>query len=248
MRTRVSIDANQGIDANETGYTALHALTWVRRPPYGYNPPGPITTGNVDGVTFVRGMVERGADVNARMTGEPRTRFRKSYNWIGATPLLMAAKVADVPLVRVLLELGADPTITTDENTTLLMVAAGVGIASPGEDGGTEEEALECNQLVLALGGDINAIDDNGETALHGAVYRLAPSVVQLLIDTGAETFTVQNQAGWTPLHVATGVFRQGTYKESPAAAVLLRQVMTERGLPTTLEEPATGSGEAPRR
>ena len=192
-------------------------------------------------------MIERGADVNARMTGEPRTRFRKSFNWIGATPLIMAAKVADTPMVRVLLDRGADPTITTDENTTLLMVTAGVGIASPGEDGGTEEEALECTQLVLRLGGNINAIDDNGETPLHGAAYRLAPSVVQLLIDNGAETFTVQNQAGWTPLHIATGVLRQGTYKESPQAAALLRQAMTERGLSTTLEEPVTVSGKAPR-
>ena len=243
-----SLDPDQGLDPDEAGYTALHALTWVRRPPYGNSAPGPVTTGNVDGVTFVREMVERGADVNARMTGEPRTRFRKSFNWIGATPLIMAAKVADTPMVRVLLELGADPTITTDENTTLLMVTAGVGIASPGEDGGTEEEALECTQLVLGLGGDINALDDNGETALHGAAYRLAPSVVQLLINNGAETFTVQNQAGWTPLHIATGVLRQGTYKESPQAAALLRQAMTERGLSTTLEEPVTVSGEALRR
>ena len=242
------LDPDQGLDPAGTGYTALHALTWARNSPYGYNPPGPVTTGAVDGLTFVRGLVERGADVNARMTGEPRTRFRKGYNWTGATPLLMAAKEADTPLVRVLLELGADPTLTTDEHTTLLMVAAGVGIASPGEDGGTPEDALECTRLALGLGGDVNATDDNGETALHGAVSRLAPAVVQLLIDNGAETFTVRNQAGWTPLHLAAGVFRQGTYKESPAAAALLRQAMAERGLPTTLEEPAAAAGEPPAR
>ena len=236
------LDPNQGV-ANDTeiGYTALHAVTWVRKPPYGYNPPGPVTSGNIDAVTFAREMVARGADVNARMTEDPNTRFRKGYSWIGATPLLMAAKVADAPLVRQLLELGADPTITTTENTTLLMVAAGVGIASPGEDGGTEDEAHECMQVVLELGGDVNAVDDNGETALHGAVYRLAPSVVQLLLDHGAETFTLTNLAGWTPLHIAAGVFRQGTYKESPRIAELLRQAMRERGLPTTLAEPERG-------
>ena len=236
------LDPNQGVASDtEIGYTALHAVTWVRKPPYGYNPPGPVTSGNVDALTFAREMVARGADVNARMTEDPNTRFRKGYSWIGATPLLMAAKVADAPLVRQLLELGADPTIGTTENTTLLMVAAGVGIASPGEDGGTEEEAHECMQVVLELGGDINAVDDNGETALHGAVYRLAPSVVQLLLDHGAETFTLTNQAGWTPLHIAAGVFRQGTYKESSQIAELLRQAMRERGLPTTLAEPDRG-------
>ena len=234
------LDPNQGVaDDTEIGYTALHAVTWVRKPPYGYNPPGPIPRGRVDALTFVSELVERGADVNARMIAEPNTRFRRGYRWIGATPLLMAAKVADAPLVRRLLALGADPTLTTAENTTLLMVAAGVGIASPGEDGGTEEEAFECLQVVLATGGDINAVDDNGETALHGGAYRLAPSVVQLLLDHGAETFTTRNRTGWTPLHIAAGVFRQGTYKESPAIAELLRAAMRARGLPATLAEPA---------
>ena len=109
----------------------------------------------------------------------------------------------------------------------------------PGEDGGTEEEALECLQVVLATGGDVNAVDENGETALHGAAYRLAPSVVRLLLDHGAETFTARNRTGWTPLHIAAGVFRQGTYKESPAIAELLRAAMQARGLPTTLAAPA---------
>ena len=244
------LDPNQGITRNATdvGYTALHALTWVRKPPWGYNPPGPVTTGSIDALTFVTGMVERGADMNARMTKEPRTRYRRGYNWNGATPLLMAAKVADAPLVRRLLALGADPAITTAENTTLLMVAAGVGIASPGEDGGTEAEAFECMQVVLGLGGDINAVDDNGDTALHGGVYRLAPSVVQLLLDNGAETFTVTNLAGWTPLHIATGVFRQGTYKESAQAATMLRQAMTERGVSTILADPVSTAGSPPQR
>ena len=234
------LDPDQGVaDDTEVGYTALHALSWVRKPPYGYNPPGPVTSGRVDGLTFVSEMVARGADVNARMLAEPNTRFRRGYNWIGATPLLMAAKVADAPLVRLLLALGADPTLTTAENTTLLMVAAGVGIASPGEDGGTEEEAFECLQVVLDVGGDVDAVDDNGETALHGAAYRLAPSVVRLLLDHGAATFTARNRAGWTPLHIAAGVFRQGTYKESPAIAELLREAMRERGLPATLAGPA---------
>ena len=237
------LDPNQGVaDDTEIGYTALHAISWVRKPPYGYNPPGPVNRGNVEDLEFVRQMVARGADVNARMIEDPNTRFRKGYSWIGATPLLMAAKVADAPLVRVLLELGADPALTTEEDTTLLMVAAGVGIASPGEDGGTEAEAFECMQVVLDLGGDINAVDANGETALHGAVYRLAPSVVQLVLDHGADTFTLVNQSGWTPLQIAAGVFRQGTYKESPQIAEMLREAMGARSLPVTLDDLAARS------
>ena len=88
------LDPNQGVaDDTEIGYTALHAISWVRKPPYGYTPPGPVNRGNVEDLKFVRQMVARGADVNARMIEDPNTRFRKGYSWIGATPLLMAAKV-----------------------------------------------------------------------------------------------------------------------------------------------------------
>ena len=70
-------------------------------------------------------------------------------NRIGATPFLLAAKSDDVPLMRVLLEIGADPSLTTDVGTTALMAAAGVGIWAPGESPGTHEEALAAVKLAL---------------------------------------------------------------------------------------------------
>ncbi len=94
------------------------------------------------------------------------------------------------------------------------MVASGVGIHSPGEDPGTEEEALACVELALELGGDPNSMDDIGETALHGAAYRGANSIVELLIANGADTFAVENASGWTPLRIAQGVFRTATYPQ----------------------------------
>ena len=141
----------------------------------------------------------------------------------------MAARLADAPLMRSLIELGADPTITNEDGTTVLMVASGVGIHSPGEDPGTETEALACVALALELGGDPNAIDQLGETALHGAAYRGANSLVHLLVDQGADTFHVENAAGWTPLRIAQGVFRTATFKEAPQTASLLREFMATR-------------------
>ena len=221
-----------GADPNgaEQGWAALHAMTWVRMPNFGFNPPGPVTTGSMDSLTFARALVERGADVNARMTAEPRNGYRNALNRVGATPLMMAARLADAPLMRVLVELGADPTIPNEDGTTLLMVASGVGIHSPGEDPGTEEEALACVELALELGGDPNTMDDIGETALHGAAYRGANSIVELLIANGANTFDVENASGWTPLRIAQGVFRTATYKEAPHTAELLAELMAARG------------------
>ena len=222
---------DRGADPNGAaqGWTALHAMTWVRMPNFGFNPPGPVTTGSMDSLTFARALVERGADVNARMTAEPRNGYRNALNRVGATPLLMAARLADAPLMRVLLELGADPTVANEDGTTLLMVASGVGIHSPGEDPGTEAEALACVELALALGGDPNAMDDVGETALHGAAYRGANSIVEMLVEHGADTFDVENASGWTPLRIASGVFRTATYKEAPHTAGLLAALMAAR-------------------
>ena len=235
--------ADQGADPNgaEQGWTALHAMTWARRPNFGFNPPGPITTGSLDSLRFARELAARGADVNARMTAEPRNGYRNALNRVGATPLMMAARLADPPLMRVLLELGADPTIANEDGSTLLMVASGLGIHSPGEDPGTEAEALECAQIALELGGDVNAIDMNHETALHGAAYRGANSIVDLLVDHGADTFDVENASGWTPLRIAQGIFRTATYKEAPHTAALLSDLMAQVTSRTLPDDPELG-------
>ncbi len=223
------VDNGADPNAAEQGWTALHVMTWVRMPNFGFNPPGPVTTGTMDSLTFARELVARGADVNAQMTAEPRNGYRNALNRIGATALLMAARLADAPYMRVLAELGADPTITNEDGTTVLLVASGVGIHSPGEDPGTEAEALACVEVALELGGDPNAIDDTGETALHGAAYRGANSIVNLLVEHGANTFDAENSAGWTPLKITQGIFRTATFKEAPHTAVLLSELMAAR-------------------
>ena len=74
----------------------------------------------------------------------------------------------------------------------------------------------------------MNAVDKNGDTPLHGAAYRGANSIVQLLVAHGANTFDVENSSGWTPLRVTQGVFRTVTYKEAPHTAVLLSELMAK--------------------
>jgi ankyrin repeat protein len=230
----VSLEHGADPNAAAQGWTALHQLAWSRRWNMGFNLPGPEQTGNLDSLELARRLVAAGADVNARLTKEPIDGNRNKLNRIGATPFLLAAKSCDVPLMRVLLEQGADPSITTEEGTTALMAAAGVGIWAPGENPGTHEEALAAVALAHEVGGGaVDAVNANGETALHGAVYRGgAIPVIEFLAARGAALDAV-NAMGWMPVTVADGVeYTPAVLKRYPEAAALLRRLMAEQGLP----------------
>jgi uncharacterized protein len=131
--------------------------------------------------------------------------------------------------MRLLVELGADPLLSNDENTTALMAAAGVGTHAPGEDPGTEPEMVEAVKVALELGNDVNAVDKNGETAMHGAAYKFAPSVVQLLVASGAkfDVWNSKNKKGWTPLNIAEGIQRGMNIVGNPATADAIRQAIS---------------------
>jgi ankyrin repeat protein len=228
------LDRGADPNADAQGWTALHQIAWSRRPNRGFNLPGAVPTGNLDSLTLVRKLVDKGANLNARMTKEPRDGNRNMLNRIGATPFVMAAKSADVPLMRVLLDSGADPSIPTEEGASAVMVAAGVGVFGPGESPGTHEEALAAVKLALESGGGtVNDVDANGETAVHGAVYRGgAVPVIRYLADQGALVDRV-NKKGWSPLYAADGVvYASSGIRRYPEAADLLRQLLRERGLP----------------
>ncbi|WP_395095069.1 ankyrin repeat domain-containing protein [Armatimonas sp.] len=219
-----------GADPNDqrSGYSALHALTWVRRPNTGDGPDGdppPLGSGAISDLQFVRELVARGGDVNARLTREDSGRGKLSE--IGATPFLFAAHTADLALMRLLVELGADPKIPNADNCPPLVVAAGFGTQAPGEEAGTEDEMMEVLAYLLKLGADINAVDKNGETAMHGAAYKNAPKVVAFLASHGADSkiWNRANKYGWTPQQIAEGN-RPGAFKPSPETLAELRRAL----------------------
>jgi ankyrin repeat protein len=200
---------DRGVDPNAApqGWTALHQVTWIRKSGLGDNNPSPPGSGNMSSLEFVRFLAKKGANLNARVTKRPNM-GTTNLNAIGATPFLLAARTADFDLMRLLAELGADPLSANDDGTTPLIVAAGVGTSSPGEDPGSEPEVLAAVKVAFEFGGDVNAVDRNGETAMHGAAYKHAPSVVKFLAEHGArpEIWNRPNKKGWTPLRITEGI------------------------------------------
>ena len=189
---------------------------------------------------LVKKLAQHDADLNARMTSRAQVGVT-ALNMIGATPFLMAARSADAPLMRLLADLGADTRLTNQDGATPLIVAAGLGTHSPGEDPGSEAEVLEAVKLALALGNDINAVDNNGNTAMHGAAYKQVPAVVDFLAGAGADIkiWNQKNKQGWTPLRIAAGVFRGGMFRFSVPTADRFRATMTAAGVSIALDDTA---------
>ena len=225
-----------------TGFTPLHTITWVRKPDSSDgSEPAPIGSGRLTSLQFVREIVKRGADVNLRLpNGTPNVPNTSSrIDAEGATPFLFAADRSDTALMRLLLELGADPLLPNFTRTTPLMAAAGLGTTEPLEEAGEEAEALDAVKMLLDLGADINAVDDNGDTAMHGAAYGNYPLIVQLLADRGANphVWKERNKFGRTPLFIAEGYHGRLLRPDRPTIDAVTR-LMRAAGLSTEGERP----------
>ncbi len=86
--------------------------------------------------------------------------------------------------------------------------------------------------MALDLGADVNAVDKNGETAMHGAAYKNLPKVVKFLAGKGAkiDVWNREDKFGWTPLAIAVG-YRFGNFKPSAETEAMVRQVMIAAGV-----------------
>jgi ankyrin repeat protein len=225
-----------GADPNDqrAGYGALHMISWVRKPSRGDDEEGdppPIGSGKLTSLEFVKEMVAHGAKVN--LQSKAGVSGRGILNKPGASPFLAAASTADVPLMKLLVELGADPLLANSQRTSPLLAAAGVGVGAPEEAPGIEPEVVESVKLLLKLGVDVNAVDDKGETAMHGAAYRNHPKVAQLLADKGAKiaVWNKANKDGLTPLVIAEG-YRPGlNFRPSPETVAALHGVLSAAGV-----------------
>lgn len=218
----------RGADPNaaEAGYTALHAA---------------ILRGNV---TLVAELLDRGADPDRPVTrGTPGRRFSADYSIrhqaVGAGALWMAAKYGESDIVQLLADWGASPSVVPYSGESTLQAAMGSPrisqenrrnrVGAPFRDQDDEEaETLEMARRILDLGADVNAANDQGNTALHDVVRRGFHKVTAYLAERGAQ-LDPMNERGQTPLSLAESpqpVYgTNGLRTTRPEIAALLRRL-----------------------
>jgi ankyrin repeat protein len=244
--------------ADSTGMAALYAGVDMHTLPPMLSRPAPKLVDKMDAADLVKLLLAHGAKPNTRLKrpiiGRHHTPTGDATLGEGATPLARAAKSNDLAVMRLLLDAGADPTLTLKDRTTVAMIASAGGAVVGAYAGAipvTEESSLEAIKLCVEHGVDINAFNANGGTALHNAVTRGAPKIVQYLADQGAK-LDMRDKQGRTPLDIALGVGAGGGRRggdgggrgrgaqPSEEMAALLRNLMAKNGTP------ASAAGNAP--
>jgi hypothetical protein len=183
---------DHGADPNAAGagYTALHIATLTHDR------------------ELVKALLAHGANLNAQLTkGTPVRRFEEDLvlpqSLAGATPFLVAAHLAEVDIMRDLAGAGADTRLATTNGTTPLMAAIAPDRRSLALRGLRSRQAanpgLEAIQLALQLNADVNATNEDGDTALHIAAAKGSNAIVRLLVEKGAK-LDAKNKLGQTPL------------------------------------------------
>ena len=163
---KILIDA--GADINKWdfyGRTPLYNAIDMNTPPRIGLPDLPVLD-KATAFDIVKLLLDKGADPNIQLIHRPRYRAAITERGTdiilsaGATPLLRAARAADIPVMKLLLARGAIATLPDQYGVTPFMAAAGVGFgvrATRGQNA-TEEDRIEALKILLAAGADINRL------------------------------------------------------------------------------------------
>jgi ankyrin repeat protein len=235
--------------ADTQGFTPLFWAVDRRNMETAPNFPWMVTA---DPLPLVRKLLDAGANPNAVVDNTPRARMRAgSPRIVFATPLMRAAFSGDLELVKLLLSKGADPNIRSKDYETMLEAAAGLGFIQGYSKGKSSAERLEVVKLLVGLGADVNAADDYGITALMAAANMGDVSIIQYLVDRGADLGAYdlgkKNDGAFgasveplMPVDYAIGV---GTFVPNNAtifheeATNLMMRLMKEKGIVHTTSE-----------
>ena len=201
---RVLIESGANVDKWDWwGRSPLYAAVDVNTIPTGGRPDR-LSSDDTTSLDIIRLLLEKGANPDARLRKFP------PYRALGpdrggdgvlttdATPLLRAAKGADIAAIALLLEHGANPDSAQIDGITPLMAAARVGASRADTRGEhvTQEEAIEVARVLLAAGANINARSRPGvglqgqvvgRSAAEGAQAWGWNKVSAALVEMGAE-------------------------------------------------------------
>jgi ankyrin repeat protein len=229
--------------ANKGGWVPLYLATDNRNIENG---DYPVRRGDMDHLEFIKLLLDKGANVNARLKDSTETRTVFTNQWLdenGATAFLRASQSGDVDLMKLLLARGADPKINTTLNVSPLHVAAGIGWVEGITYEWSQKATFEAVKMLVDLGLDVNLQADTGRTAMHGAAHKGRSDVVQLLFDHGGRVDVrdygnTDNRGGklavhtWQPVDYADGLVRVGVQSAigHPETGALLRDLMKKAG------------------
>jgi ankyrin repeat protein len=233
----------KGANVNEPVTSSAMAMSYIGRPTKGAFENFSCGTGDFRGATplWLAAFAANGGfgadapaavDANAR-ADQPR-------------PSLPSTQV-----IETLLAAGGDLTLTSDDGTTPLMVAAGLGRCTFNPNikrGPRSPSAEEAVTVLLDAGADINAVNEADFTALHGAAYRGLNEVIAILVERGAN-INARDYRGRTPYRIAEGSKQSFQFQAYSETAEFMKGLGadTSIGVPGTVQErmrdiPAAGA------
>ena len=206
---------DSGVDINiadNVGRTALLAAVDAHTMPSSNRPAPKEADSTLSSIEIIQMLLAKGANVNAALRAQLpyRTKLDRGGDGVlgaGTTPLLRAAKAGDTPVIKILLDKGANAKAATRNGVNAIMMAANVATREEDMTGRnkTQKDAIDTIALLLAAGTDVNGADNQGRTAAHGAALWGLTDVVTFLQKNGAN-LNASDKRGYNPLDYARGL------------------------------------------